>query len=225
MTSSIELPIRPFLDLSLDHLSPATRTWLGDCDGIVAAKTTYGWWVYAPESPGSQLPEADWPQELLAIVQLARANGCTYVMFDVDGPCVDQLPTFARHDLETFGPDNPLRGSMIDGHTSEDVNRVFAVFSQACDLTLVCVWEYVDGYGTGGHSQFYVQGRDGLHELAGGVWGWLTADPDDPDAPKDLGEPASWVGPLSNEVTLSGCEWSDGFHNLAIRDRHRSDDN
>ncbi|MEU5476680.1 hypothetical protein [Streptomyces mirabilis] len=90
------LPIRTFLDLSTAHLREETADRLDSYDDVIAHRTTYGWLVYAPESSDSLTQEGNWPEELLPIVKLARANACEYVLFDADAPEYDPLPTFDR---------------------------------------------------------------------------------------------------------------------------------
>ncbi|MFJ2745454.1 hypothetical protein ACIO3O_37995 [Streptomyces sp. NPDC087440] len=87
------LPIRSLLDLSTAHLREETCIALGSYEDVVAYPTTHGWLMYASEE--ADFTEGDdWPPELLPIVELARANGCTYVLFDADAPETDALPTF-----------------------------------------------------------------------------------------------------------------------------------
>jgi hypothetical protein len=89
------LVIRNFLDLSTSHLSEETCRDLNSISGITAHETTHGWLLYAPEEGADELAEdGDWPAELLPIVELARSNGCEYVLFDRDAETTDLLPTF-----------------------------------------------------------------------------------------------------------------------------------
>jgi hypothetical protein len=116
--------------------------------------------------------------------------------------------------------DPELRGSMQDGYTSEDVNRVLGQISDDCGLRLVCVWDYYEGF-TGGDSNFYVDPEDGgpLRELAGDLWRWLNEDPDDPDTPVHPGDTTAWVG-STTAMYPNAMAWDDGQHNLAVRDDH-----
>lgn len=110
-----------------------------------------------------------------------------------------------------------LRGSMIDGYTSETVGSVLGRVSDASGVLLVCVWDYVDDYGVGGNSQFYVQDAEGrLRELVGDLWPWLNGDPDDPDTPGSPGAPESWIGDEA-EITTDELHHTDGSHNYARR--------
>jgi hypothetical protein len=87
-----DLTLGIFLDLSNAHLSQNTFDNLASYSRVVAHETLYGYLLWVPPSP---VPgEADWPPELGLIVELARTNGCRYVLFDIDGPTTEQLPTF-----------------------------------------------------------------------------------------------------------------------------------
>jgi hypothetical protein len=114
--------------------------------------------------------------------------------------------------------DPELRGAMQDGYTSEDVNRILGQISDESGIQLVCVWDYYDGC-TGGNSDFYIDPEDGgpLRHLAGDLWRWLNEDPDGPDSPQDLGNPATWIGGVSDHHP-DNLAWDDGFHNLAMHD-------
>ena len=50
-----------------------------------------GWMFYVPPNR-EDMRYIDAPEELKTIIALARANGCTWVMLDRDGPVVDELP-------------------------------------------------------------------------------------------------------------------------------------
>ncbi|EDY49183.1 hypothetical protein [Streptomyces clavuligerus] len=86
-----------------------------------------------------------------------------------------------------------------DGYTSEDIDAVFALVDEATGLHLVCLWDYVDRYGTGACSDFYVVSPDGrLHHLAGGLDALLSVSG---DGEEPLGEPDSWLGQDSGLTT------------------------
>ena len=89
-----DLVIRRVLDLSTVHLREVTCAGLNSYDGVRADDTEYGWLMYAPKDADECAAEYEWPEELLPIVKLARANGCTHVLFDQDGDCTELLPTF-----------------------------------------------------------------------------------------------------------------------------------
>lgn len=91
---------RQFLDISSGHLSPETWEWLDSQTEeaslrsparqpeILAARTRYGWFVYADEAPPPPVPA-----DLSGIMLLARKRGCEYILFDCDAaPMEDELP-------------------------------------------------------------------------------------------------------------------------------------
>ncbi|MFF5019428.1 hypothetical protein [Streptomyces sp. NPDC001165] len=86
--------IRSFLDLTTLHLAVATRDALNSIEGVLAYRLEHGWLMYAPESADEQARAYGWPEELLPIVQLARAHNCPYILFDADADVTDQLPVF-----------------------------------------------------------------------------------------------------------------------------------
>ncbi|MET9265232.1 hypothetical protein [Amycolatopsis sp. NPDC004079] len=111
---------------------------------------------------------------------------------------------------------------MDDGYTPENVNSVLGQLSDLLPgFSIVCVWEYIDAYGYGGNSDFYVESESGeaLFCIAGDLWKWLNMRPDDPGSPEAPGDPASWVGGACAEFTTADLV-GDGFHNYAIQDRH-----
>ena len=85
--------IRKFLDVSSGHLSEETWTWLDEqltsdklhdphnstAAQIAGGPTRYGWFVFAPEDT----PD-DFPDDLLAVLKAARAQGAEYALFDCD---------------------------------------------------------------------------------------------------------------------------------------------
>ncbi|MEU8075967.1 DUF6283 family protein [Catellatospora citrea] len=111
-----------------------------------------------------------------------------------------------------------LAGCMVDGYTPEQVNLVFDRLREVFGVELVAVWEYLDVWGFGGNSDFYLRAEEGrLRELAGDLWRWLNDSPDDPDRPTTPGSAKSWVGHAA-DFTLDGYT-SDGAHNAAAEDR------
>src|SRR5262249_44262167 len=91
-------------------------------------------------------------------------------------------------------------------------------------LHLICGWDYVDTWGPGGNSDFFVLAPDGsLHELTGDLWRWLNDHPDDPEAPTHPGSPRTWVGPSAGRTTDT-CVWNDGLGNFAVENRDDSSD-
>ncbi|QFZ20525.1 DUF5983 family protein [Saccharothrix syringae] len=87
--------IRTFLDLSTSHLREQTCLQLDDHEGVVAHNLRHGWLLFVPDPADEAASgDIDWPDELVPIVELAQASGCSYVLFDADGPQLDGLPVF-----------------------------------------------------------------------------------------------------------------------------------
>ena len=82
--------VRPFLDVSTGHLSPATRAMLDETplEALpgTALRGAYGWIIHAGF--------AAWPEDVAAAIALAHAQCCDYVMFDRDGMQHPDLPWF-----------------------------------------------------------------------------------------------------------------------------------
>jgi len=85
---SVTAPLRLFLDCSTAHLSPAARDYIDRAD-VIASSTPYGWFVWASEEPGE-----DVPPDLAAIMAHARSLGADYIHFDRDADEIDELPVF-----------------------------------------------------------------------------------------------------------------------------------
>ncbi|MEV5283377.1 hypothetical protein ACFYMW_35740 [Streptomyces sp. NPDC006692] len=86
--------IRSFLDLSTLHLAPTTRDTLNAVEGVLSYPLEHGWLMYAPVGAADLARTHAWPEELLPIVQLARAHDCAYILFDADADTTDLLPVF-----------------------------------------------------------------------------------------------------------------------------------
>lgn len=85
---TIAYPLRLFLDCSTAHLSSQARIYVDRTD-VVASPTPYGWFVWASEEPGD-----DVPPDLIAIMSYARSLGAEYICFDCDADEIDGFPTF-----------------------------------------------------------------------------------------------------------------------------------
>lgn len=85
---SVIYPLRLFLDCSTAHLSPDARSYVGRSD-VIASSTPYGWFVWASEEPGEDVPD-----DLAAIMAHARSFGAEYINFDRDAHEIDDLPVF-----------------------------------------------------------------------------------------------------------------------------------
>lgn len=101
--------IRQFLDLSTAHLSPAALTWLDeagwlnaqanhhqDSSGGAAISTlgsTYaGWFMHVPHPDLDGGDMGGMPDDLKAICKFANDRGCSYALFDAEGPILADLP-------------------------------------------------------------------------------------------------------------------------------------
>src|SRR6266511_2297879 len=158
-----------------------------------------GWKPYAPTTVTTPLQEQSTMKPEVSVVPVP----------DADARLADLLAT--------EGED--LRGCMRDGYTDDDVNGVLGQLGQTVGLTLICVWDYVDTWGPGGNSDFFVHAPDGqLHELTGDLWRWLNDHPNDPQAPAHPGSPRTWVGPSAGRTTDT-CAWNDGRGNFAVENR------
>jgi hypothetical protein len=85
-----------YLELSTGHLRAETRDHLDLYEGIAADPTECGWLMQMP-SPGDAREQAErgaWPEELLAIVELAWKHDCGRVLFDRDMWLCRELPYF-----------------------------------------------------------------------------------------------------------------------------------
>ncbi|KEZ19422.1 hypothetical protein CP98_01943 [Sphingobium yanoikuyae] len=85
---SVAYPLRLFLDCSTAHLSPPARVYVDRTD-VIASSTPYGWFVWASEEPGD-----DVPPDLAAIMAHARSLGADYINFDRDADEIYALPVF-----------------------------------------------------------------------------------------------------------------------------------
>jgi hypothetical protein len=117
-----------------------------------------------------------------------ECRDCNIVLLDFDKP---PAPTAA--DLSEW------RGSFAEGWTEEDIDRVLNGVTDALNVQFLCVWEYVDEYGPGGHSTLISLIDDRAHALPRGLWDLLVEGfgggridpatiPDLPDPDVDLAQ-------------------------------------
>ena len=81
--------------LSTGHLTERTRnTWIKEeCPWACFEKGEYGWFMYVCDDMG--ICEApDVPIELRSALHVARLRGCEWIMFDRDGPEIEDLPYY-----------------------------------------------------------------------------------------------------------------------------------
>lgn len=118
-----------------------------------------------------------------------------------------------------------LTGVFADGWTEDDISSVLADVSERLGRQLVCVWEYTDLYGCGGHSDLAQIGPDGtLLQIPAGLWELLVDG--DEHASIDLaaaaGEHPDYAGvrPCAGALADGGYLELDSVpHNLVLEDR------
>ncbi|BBY54153.1 hypothetical protein H7J07_05955 [Mycobacterium koreense] len=107
-----------------------------------------------------------------------------------------------------------LEKVFANGYTPDHIDSVLGDIFDRTGVSLVCVWEFIDGDGCGGDSQLYVLDDDGenLYELVGDLWPWLLDGKS--EAPGGPGEPPQWKGKkVAMDLDAMGGE---GQRNLAI---------
>lgn len=82
--------ITKVLEISTAHIKEDTAKWLSqeDCLLVSYEKGEYGWIVLVPEE-GETIP-----QDLQQIFEVARSNGCNWVMLDRDAFTIENLPVY-----------------------------------------------------------------------------------------------------------------------------------
>ena len=71
-----------------------------------------------------------------------------------------------------------LRGSFAHGWTTDDIDHVLGEIKERTGMNIICVWEYVDSYGCGGHSDLAVAANGDLHQIPNGLWEVLVGGHD-----------------------------------------------
>lgn len=86
------MEIRKSLVLSTAHLTPEIAAALDAGTFSVQISWEYGWEAYA----GEDITDDDLDVSCInAAFALAREHGCTWVVYDCDGPIVDALPIYS----------------------------------------------------------------------------------------------------------------------------------
>lgn len=82
------------LVLSTAHLSQSTAANFSACCAWTHfEKGEYGWFVYVPvDAADTEGPDV--PLELRSAMHVARTHGYQWVMYDRDGPEMEELPTY-----------------------------------------------------------------------------------------------------------------------------------
>jgi hypothetical protein len=85
------------LVVSTAHLKQETAKAMDDVDSAISwtrDNVEYGYLVYVPNE-GYADEDEDFPEEMRAVVKLARSLGCKWIRYDCDGP---ELDGFAKFD-------------------------------------------------------------------------------------------------------------------------------
>ncbi|CAM5612498.1 hypothetical protein ACFSUK_04420 [Sphingobium scionense] len=97
--SSQALRVGRHLVISTSHIRPATADLLDQWAPMIpearplgVAEAGYGWFVLTDPLDGLEREMV--PNELWAAIELARAQGCRWLLLDRDADCVDGLETF-----------------------------------------------------------------------------------------------------------------------------------
>ncbi|QNE07800.1 hypothetical protein [Croceicoccus marinus] len=89
-----ELEIASMLVLSTAHMNLKTaRDWMPECPWSCFEKGDYGWFMYACDDPGIT-EAAGIPLEIRSAIHVAKRLGCAWIMWDCDGPLIDELPEY-----------------------------------------------------------------------------------------------------------------------------------
>jgi hypothetical protein len=97
--SSHALRVGRHLVISTSHILPATADLLDQWAPMIpesrplgVAEAGYGWFVLTDPLDGLEREMV--PDELWAVIEFARAQGCRWLLLDRDADCVDGLETF-----------------------------------------------------------------------------------------------------------------------------------
>jgi hypothetical protein len=86
-----ELEICRMLTLSTAHITEITDRYISQ-NLIASFASEFGYIIY---TSGESLNYAQgYPEELKALLQFARDNGCDYLNLDRDGPVIPQFPAY-----------------------------------------------------------------------------------------------------------------------------------
>lgn len=94
--------IEKMLTLSTAHVSEDTaalledtlQQTLGTAPFICFQKDDYGWFVHVPADVSMRESLDTFPEDLRTCMDHARAEGCTWLMFDRDADLVEGLPAY-----------------------------------------------------------------------------------------------------------------------------------
>jgi hypothetical protein len=86
--------VRKVLDCSMAHLRPATRDALDEHDLAATMHGAYGCLVHVPDPDEIGDFDPPLPDDLLDVFNVARSKECEFVLFDIDGSMLAELPTY-----------------------------------------------------------------------------------------------------------------------------------
>jgi len=82
------------LVLSTEHLHPDTAAgWMAACPWACFEKGDFGWFMYVCDDPGVT-ETTGVPLEIRSALHVARRARCDWIMWDRDGPILDELPRY-----------------------------------------------------------------------------------------------------------------------------------
>ncbi len=82
------------LVLSTSHMSAATaRDWIAICPWACFEKADHGWFMHVCED-ACITEAADIPLEIRSALHVARSLRCAWIMWNRDGPIIDELPHY-----------------------------------------------------------------------------------------------------------------------------------
>ncbi|MCW1431997.1 hypothetical protein [Novosphingobium sp. JCM 18896] len=88
------MEIAKMMVLGTVHMSPKTaKEWIPNCPWACYDKGDYGWFMYVCDDVG--ITEDDGvPAEIRSAIHVAKREGCDWIMWDCDGPQVEELPDY-----------------------------------------------------------------------------------------------------------------------------------
>ncbi len=97
------MEIHKMLCLSTAHLTFSTRTLLEQDElpgSIFFPKDIHGWFMHVPEQQQLQDTLVEAPTDVRDCLTLACTRGFQWLMFDSDGPTMDELPMYEEIKLD-----------------------------------------------------------------------------------------------------------------------------
>jgi hypothetical protein len=103
LTREPQMEIHKMLCLSTAHLTFSTRMLLEQDElqcSIFFPKDSHGWFMHVPEPEVLQATLIDAPPDVRDCLTLACARGFQWLMFDSDGPTLNELSLYEEIDLD-----------------------------------------------------------------------------------------------------------------------------